>query len=115
MIQIWAVQVLERLQATEANCLTPLGWHLAALPLDARLGKLLIFGAMLQCLDPILTIAGMGFVLSHQLSIDVLHDSLSLARAEILKGMSVDISQSPHALRNGGLSFASRNHSASDC
>ncbi|CAM9784136.1 unnamed protein product [Discosporangium mesarthrocarpum] len=37
--------------------LTPLGYHLAHLPMDARVGKLLIIGAILNCLDPILTIA----------------------------------------------------------
>jgi ATP-dependent RNA helicase DHX29 len=37
--------------------LTPLGVHLAKLPLDVRLGKMLIFGALFRCLDPILTIA----------------------------------------------------------
>jgi hypothetical protein len=36
--------------------LTPLGWHLAQLPLDPRLGKALIFGAVLRCIDPILTV-----------------------------------------------------------
>lgn len=37
--------------------LTPLGYHLAHLPMDARVGKLLLIAAILQCLDPILTIA----------------------------------------------------------
>ena len=37
--------------------LTPLGRHLAALPLDPRLGKLLLYGAALGCLGPALTIA----------------------------------------------------------
>ena len=38
--------------------LTPLGRHLAQMPVDARIGKMLLFGALLGCLDPILTIAG---------------------------------------------------------
>ena len=37
--------------------LTPLGRHLAALPVDARVAKMLLFGAILRCLSPILTIA----------------------------------------------------------
>ena len=37
--------------------LNPLGYHLASLPLDVRLGKALIFGALLRCADPVLTIA----------------------------------------------------------
>jgi hypothetical protein len=36
--------------------LTPMGHHLAQLPLDVRLGKVLIIGCVLRCLDPILTI-----------------------------------------------------------
>ncbi|XP_053681355.1 putative ATP-dependent RNA helicase DHX57 [Anopheles nili] len=37
--------------------LTPLGHHLAALPVDVRIGKLMLFGAIFQCLDSVLTIA----------------------------------------------------------
>ena len=36
--------------------LTPLGYHLASLPMDVRLGKALLFGALLRCVDPLLTI-----------------------------------------------------------
>ncbi|XP_055599209.1 putative ATP-dependent RNA helicase DHX57 [Uranotaenia lowii] len=37
--------------------LTALGYHLAALPVDVRIGKLMLFGAIFQCLDSVLTIA----------------------------------------------------------
>lgn len=37
--------------------LTPLGQHLAALPVDVRIGKLLLYGAIFNCLDSVLTIA----------------------------------------------------------
>eukprot|EP00729_Bicosta_minor_P018804 gene18804-3969_t len=37
--------------------LTPLGFHLALLPIDVRLGKMLIFASLFECLDPVLTIA----------------------------------------------------------
>eukprot|EP00051_Salpingoeca_urceolata_P013946 m.176717 g.176717 ORF g.176717 m.176717 type:complete len:1482 (-) comp17950_c0_seq3:91-4536(-) len=37
--------------------ITALGRHLAAIPCDVRIAKLLIFGAMLQCLDPVLSMA----------------------------------------------------------
>ena len=37
--------------------LTPLGYHLAGLPVDVRIGKLMLFGAIFRCLDPVLTIA----------------------------------------------------------
>lgn len=36
--------------------LTELGTHLADLPVDVQLGKILIYSVMLKCLDPILTI-----------------------------------------------------------
>lgn len=37
--------------------LTPLGFHLARLPVEHHIGKLILFGALLGCLDPVLTIA----------------------------------------------------------
>ena len=37
--------------------LTPLGFHLAQLPVHPRIGKMLIFGSIFRCLDPVLTIA----------------------------------------------------------
>jgi ATP-dependent RNA helicase DHX29 len=42
---------------TPGEALTPLGRHLAALPLDPRLGKLLLYASALGCLAPALTIA----------------------------------------------------------
>lgn len=37
--------------------LTPLGHHLSRLPVDPHVGKMLIYGCILGCLDPILTVA----------------------------------------------------------
>lgn len=37
--------------------LTPLGVHLAHLPVNVHIGKMIIFGVIFRCLDPILTIA----------------------------------------------------------
>ncbi|XP_062912424.1 putative ATP-dependent RNA helicase DHX57 isoform X1 [Mobula hypostoma] len=42
---------------TPDDTLTPLGYHLAFLPVDVRIGKLMLFGAIFRCLDPALTIA----------------------------------------------------------
>ncbi|KAK3052761.1 hypothetical protein LTR09_006244 [Extremus antarcticus] len=42
---------------TESEQLTPLGNQLAKLPLDAQLGKLILFGAAFGCLDFALTVA----------------------------------------------------------
>ena len=52
---------LNRLQGVGAlypdHALTPLGYHLAQLPVDVRIGKLMLFGAIFRCLDAALTIA----------------------------------------------------------
>ena len=37
--------------------LTALGKHLSAMPLDLRLGKLLVLGCVFGCLSPLLTVA----------------------------------------------------------
>ncbi|XP_051911127.1 putative ATP-dependent RNA helicase DHX57 isoform X2 [Hippocampus zosterae] len=42
---------------TAEEKLTPVGYHLASLPVDVRVGKLMLFGAIFRCLDPALTIA----------------------------------------------------------
>lgn len=39
--------------------LTPLGMHMAMIPLDLRLSKMLILAAIFRCLDPILTIVSL--------------------------------------------------------
>lgn len=53
-----SVNVLMTLGAlTWEKRLTSLGEHLANLPLDVRVGKMIIHGALLQCVDPVLTIA----------------------------------------------------------
>ncbi|CCW69558.1 unnamed protein product [Phytomonas sp. Hart1] len=53
-----SVKVLTTLGAlTIEKRLTSLGQHLANLPLDVRVGKMIIHSALLQCLDPVLTIA----------------------------------------------------------
>ena len=41
----------------ESENLTPLGRHLAALPVDPRVGKMLVMGAIMGCLTPTATIA----------------------------------------------------------
>ena len=52
-----SIKQLECLGALDENeRLTHLGYHLADLPLDAKLGKMLIYSLILQCLDPVLTI-----------------------------------------------------------
>ncbi len=42
---------------SETEELTPLGQHLAALPVDPKIGKMLLMGALFGCIEPVLTIA----------------------------------------------------------
>jgi ATP-dependent RNA helicase DHX36 len=58
-----AIDQLQQLKALDmSEELTPLGHHLALLPVAPRLGKMILFGAMFSCLDPVLTMAAaLGF------------------------------------------------------
>lgn len=49
---------LKRMNAIDDNeNLTPLGYHLARLPIAPQMGKMILFGAIFSCLDPILSVA----------------------------------------------------------
>ena len=53
-----ALATLRDIGALDASDgVTPLGVHLAALPVDVHAGKLLLFGAMFRCARPALTLA----------------------------------------------------------
>lgn len=53
-----SLQFLITLKAlNEDETLTPLGYHLAKLPLDPQTGKMIIMASIFSCLDPILTVA----------------------------------------------------------
>ncbi|XP_031610371.1 ATP-dependent RNA helicase DHX29 [Oreochromis aureus] len=54
-----AVNLLRKIGAChpDDHILTPLGQHLASLPVNVKIGKMLIYGAILGCLEPIATIA----------------------------------------------------------
>ncbi|XP_057695441.1 ATP-dependent DNA/RNA helicase DHX36 isoform X2 [Corythoichthys intestinalis] len=53
-----AIKNLKDLNALDhSENLTALGVHLARLPVEPHIGKLILFGALLGCLDPVLTIA----------------------------------------------------------
>ncbi|XP_072944538.1 ATP-dependent DNA/RNA helicase DHX36-like [Epargyreus clarus] len=59
----WAVKHLQRCGALNAEeVLTPLGWHMARLPLHPSAGKLLLLGALFGCLDRAASVAAVwGF------------------------------------------------------
>lgn len=54
-----AVNLLRKIGAClpDDHVLTPLGHHLAGLPVNVKIGKMLIYGAILGCLEAIATIA----------------------------------------------------------
>ncbi|XP_056334421.1 ATP-dependent DNA/RNA helicase DHX36 isoform X2 [Danio aesculapii] len=53
-----AITHLVDLNALDRNeKLTPLGFHLARMPVEPHIGKMILFGALLGCLDPVLIIA----------------------------------------------------------
>ncbi|XP_029941306.1 3'-5' RNA helicase YTHDC2 isoform X2 [Salarias fasciatus] len=53
-----AVQMLKTIDAMDQHeDLTDLGYHLADLPMEPHLGKMVLCAVVLKCLDPILTIA----------------------------------------------------------
>lgn len=59
-----AIKRLQDIGAFDSeHILTPLGHHLAALPVNIRIGKLILFGVIFCCLDSALTIAA---CLSHK-------------------------------------------------
>ncbi|KAH9305425.1 hypothetical protein KI387_009829 [Taxus chinensis] len=59
-----AITTLYEVGALEGNEeLTSLGYHLAKLPVDVRIGKMMLYGALFGCLAPVLTIAA---CLSHK-------------------------------------------------
>ncbi|KAF9159217.1 hypothetical protein DFQ26_006804 [Actinomortierella ambigua] len=54
-----ALNTLENLGALDSTTgeLTPLGRHMADIPADLRVAKMLIFGSIFRCLEPILVVA----------------------------------------------------------
>eukprot|EP00940_MAST-03C_sp_MAST-3C-sp2_P001817 g1817.t1 len=52
-----SLRSMNALDARNGDALTPLGFHLATLPVSPRIGKMIVFAAIFKCLDPILTIA----------------------------------------------------------
>ncbi|VDI58889.1 ATP-dependent RNA helicase YTHDC2 [Mytilus galloprovincialis] len=52
-----AVHILKQMDALDSfEDLTELGHHLADMPIEPRLGKMVLYAVVLKCLDPILTI-----------------------------------------------------------
>lgn len=105
---------------TKTEELTSLGSQLAALPVDVNIGKILIMGALLQCMSPALSIAA---CLSHKSPFAAVQDKddIKSAMAPFLSNASVAAGQqSDHlvlaaavqgwidAKASGGMSTASK-------
>ncbi|CEP19067.1 hypothetical protein [Parasitella parasitica] len=54
---IRSLRQVEAIESTDRGDLTALGKHMANIPADLRISKMLLFGSVFSCLDPILTIA----------------------------------------------------------
>uniref|UniRef100_A0A182MYW9 ATP-dependent RNA helicase DHX36 n=1 Tax=Anopheles dirus TaxID=7168 RepID=A0A182MYW9_9DIPT len=53
-----SIQLLNRLNAIDnEQKLTPLGYHLARLPMDPRTGKMILLASIFSCIDPVTSIA----------------------------------------------------------
>jgi ATP-dependent RNA helicase DHX36 len=53
-----AIEMLVNIHALDTEeQLTPLGFHLAQLPMDPQTGKMILLGAIFGCLDPVLSVA----------------------------------------------------------
>ncbi|KAJ3194151.1 hypothetical protein HK101_003398 [Irineochytrium annulatum] len=88
-----AVSVLRTLSAIseETGDLTALGRHMATIPADLRIAKMLIrfsFGAIFHCLDPILTIAALMSTKSPFLSPPDRRDEARAARIKFARDKS---------------------------
>ena len=88
-----AMSLLVELKAVDpSTCLTPLGYHLAALPVDVRIGKLMIHGAIFRCLDPVLAIAAiMSFRSPFNAPMDK-RDAANLVKRQMALGKSDHLS-----------------------
>jgi len=85
-----ALDTLRSVQALEGDGeeLTSLGYHLASLPVDVRIGKIIIYASLFNCLDPCLTIAAtMAFKSPFVAPMDK-RDEANAAKQEFAQGKS---------------------------
>ncbi|CAI2176979.1 19853_t:CDS:1 [Funneliformis geosporum] len=86
-----ALENLISLQALDsAENLTPLGKVLAILPMEPGLSKMVLLGAIFQCLDPILTIAACMSSKSPFLSPPQAKERVDEAKVRLAQGLSSD-------------------------
>lgn len=89
-----SIKLLDSLGALdEDENLTTLGFHLADIPVDAKLSKMLIYGIIFKCIDPILTLVG---CLSIQDPFVIVHNPVDKLRYHELKQDLAERSFSDH-------------------
>ncbi|ONM17416.1 DExH-box ATP-dependent RNA helicase DExH7 chloroplastic [Zea mays] len=113
-----AVDLLYKVGAFEGHEeLSPLGYHLAKLPVDVLIGKMMLYGAIFGCLSPILSVAAFLSYKSPFLSPKDEKQNVEKAKATLLNenldGSSsvTDNKQSDHLLMNGDKSARQFCHS----
>ncbi|GIL84569.1 hypothetical protein Vretifemale_13233, partial [Volvox reticuliferus] len=91
-----AVQLLRAIGAFDGDeALTSLGRHLNKMPMDPRVGKALVYGCMLGCLDPVLTVtAAMAHGRPVFLNLQNAEDGVASARRQLLRAVAA--SKSDH-------------------
>lgn len=84
-----ALTLLRRMGALDGNVLTALGHHMAMIPADLRCSKLMILGALFDCLDACLTIASILTVKSPFVSPQDKRDEANAARQSFSRGQNI--------------------------
>ena len=93
--------------------ITPLGFHLAALPISPRLGKLMLYGVLLKCVDPILTIISTVSAKSPFVSPFDQREQADQAKQNFILGNS-DLLSAMEAYNSWKTSFGSQKNGTSD-
>ena len=81
-----AIDMLHRMNALDGDELTALGYHMSRVPADLRLAKLMVYGAMFNCLEACLTIAAILTVKSPFVHPQQKRDEAKSIRTSFSKG-----------------------------
>ena len=87
LIEIGAFKLSRNYESIEKSklFLTPLGYHIANLPMDPNIAKMLLYGCVLGCRDITLTIAAALSSRSPFLNLKNIHDSDRKAEIELMR------------------------------
>jgi len=87
-----SIKNLKEIKALDSNeKLTPMGYHMSTIPADLRIGKTLLYGCILQCIDPILTICSAlscksPFVMpiDHREEVEIIKKKFDIEKSDLL-------------------------------